>query len=107
MQSVNEIVEAIHKLPSRDQEKIRQTLEKERLEKQKEVEEQVVRFKAAEQWLKGNRAEYLGQWVCLYGDELIAHGTDALEVDRKARNAGIESPFLEHVVEEKYPFGGW
>lgn len=107
MQSVNEIVEAIHKLPSGDQEKIRQTLEKERLEKQKEVENQVARFKAAEKWLKENRAEYLGQWVCLYGDELIAHGTDALEVDRQARDAGIESPFLEHVVEEKYPFGGW
>lgn len=107
MQSVNEIVEAIHKLPLGDQEKIRRTLEKEKMEKQKEVEQQVERFKAAEKWLKENRAEYLGQWVCLYGDRLIAHGTDALEVDRQAREAGIESPFLEHIVEEKYPFGGW
>lgn len=49
----------------------------------------------------------MNQWVCLEGDELIAHGTDALEADRQAREAGIKAPFLEHIVEEKYPFGGW
>ncbi len=41
MQSVNEIVEAIHKLPSGEREKIRKLLEKEKLEKQKEVEEEI------------------------------------------------------------------
>ena len=54
-----------------------------------------------------NREKYMNEWVCLEGDELVAHGTDALEVDRRAREAGIEAPFLEHIVEEKYPFGGW
>lgn len=107
MQSVNEIIEAIHKLPGAEQEKIRRKLEEEKLEKKNQVDEQVTLFKAAEKWLKENRTEYLGQWVCLYGDKLIAHGTDALEVDRQAREAGIKSPFLEHIVEEKYPFGGW
>jgi adenine specific DNA methylase Mod len=108
MQSVDEIVEAIHKLPKNEQEKISRILERERLEKQKEVAEQVERFKAAEKWLKENRAEYLGQWVCLYGDKLIAHGTDGLEVHRKAKEAGIESPYLVRVIEEPENFvGAW
>jgi hypothetical protein len=108
MQSVDEIVEAIHNLPSGEQEKIRRTLEKEKLEKQKEVEEQIGRFKAAEKWLKENRAEYLGQWVCLYGDKLIAHGEDGLEVHRKAKEAGIKSPYLVRVIEEPENFvGAW
>ena len=108
MQSVNEIIEAIHNLPSGEQEKIRRTLEKEKLAKQKEVDEQVRRFHAAEKWLKENRAEYLGQWVCLYGDELIAHGTDGLEVHRQAKEKGIKSPYLVRVIEEPENFvGAW
>jgi|SRR5215204_1137082 len=106
--TTNEIIEAIHNLPDGEREKIRRTLEKEKLEKQKEVEEQVRRFHAAEKWLKENRAEYLGQWVCLYGDELIAHGTDALEVHRQAKEKGIKSPYLVRVIEEPENFvGAW
>lgn len=108
MQSVNEIVEAIHKLPSGEREKIRRLLEKEEFEKQKDIEEQIGLFKAAEKWLQKNRAEYLGQWVCLYGDKLIAHGTDGLEVHKQAKKAGIESPYLVRVFEEPDNFvGAW
>ena len=35
----------------------------------------------------------MNQWVCLEGDHLIAHGVDALEVHRKAKEAGIEIPY--------------
>ncbi len=108
MQSVNEIVEAIHNLPGIEQEKIRKLLESEKLEKQKKVEDQVRRFKESEKWLKENRAEYLGQWVCLYGDELIAHGADGLEVHRQAKEKGIKSPYLVRVIEEPENFvGAW
>lgn len=108
MQSVNEIIEAINNLPQGEREKIRRTLEKENLEKQKEVQEQVERFKAAEKWLKENRAEYLGQWVCLYGDKLIAHGEDGRKVFQQAKEAGIKSPYLVRVIEEPEAFvGGW
>lgn len=106
MQSVTEIVEAIHNLPNVERGKIRKILEQEKLEKRKEVDGQIERFKAAEKWLKENRAEYLGQWVCLYGDKLIAHGTNALEVHRTAKEAGIESPYLVRVVEEAAAFAG-
>lgn len=111
MQSANEIVNAIHNLPRGEQEKVRRLLieeEREREEKHKDVEEQIARFKAAEQWLKENRAEYLGQWVCLYGDKLIAHGADGLEVHRQAKEAGIKSPYLVRVIEEPKNFvGAW
>jgi len=108
MQSVNEIVEAIHKLPSGEREKIRKLLEKEKLEKQKEVEEEIRLFKASEKWLKEHRAEYLGQWVCLYGDKLIAHGADGLVVHRQAKEKGIKAPYLVRVIEEPKNFvGAW
>jgi hypothetical protein len=71
-------------------------------------EQQVERFHKALNWIDEHRAEYLGQWVALEGDRLIAHGPDALAVDRAARAAGIESPFLEQVREKEGPFcGGW
>ncbi len=106
--TASEIIEAIHNLPSGEQEKIRRTLEKEKLEKQKEVEEQVRRFRAAEKWLKENRAEFLGQWVCLYGDKLIAHGTDGKRVFLQAKELGIKSPYLVRVIEEPENFvGAW
>lgn len=108
MQSVNEIVEAIRKLPKGEQEKVRQLLEKEKLEKQKEIVEEIGLFKASEKWLEENREEYLGQWVCLYGDKLIAHGTDGLEVHRQAKESGIKAPYLVRVVEEPENYvGAW
>ncbi len=108
MQSANEIVNAIHNLPRSEREKIRKLLETEKLENQKEVEEQIRRFNAAEKWLKENRAEFLGQWVCLYGDDLISHGTDGLEVHRRAKEKGIKSPYVVRVIEEPENFvGAW
>jgi Family of unknown function (DUF5678) len=111
MQSANEIVKAIHNLPRGEQEKIRRLLieeERENEEKRKDVEEQLIRFKAAEKWLKENSAEYLGQWVCLYGDKLIAHAEDGRKVFQQAKEAGIKSPYLVRVVEEPEAFcGAW
>ena len=108
MQSADEIVKAIHNLPKSEQEKIRKTLEREKLEKQRDVEEQIRRFNAAEKWLKENRAEYLGQWVCLYGDQLIAYGEDGRKVFQEAKEKGIKSPYLVRVIEEPENFvGAW
>ena len=71
------------------------------------VEEQLARFRKALKWIDEHRAEYLGQWVALEGDRLISHGPDVLQVDAAARAAGIVSPFLEQVLEEKPFCGGW
>ena len=65
------------------------------------------KYRRAKEWLRANEAEYMNQWVCLEGNELIGHGADANEVHRIAKERGIEAPFLHHLVEEKHPFGGW
>ncbi len=112
--TANEIIETIRTLPIQEKVKVYEWLDEEKREfigkaaqRREKVENQIKRFKEAEKWLAENREKYLNEWVCLDGDKLIAHGKDALEVDRQAKEAGIEAPFLEHIVEEKYPFGGW
>lgn len=46
------------------------------------------------QWLKEHQREYIGQWVALDGDQLIAHGFNAKEVFATADSLGIQSPFV-------------
>jgi Family of unknown function (DUF5678) len=111
--NLEQIIEGVRTLPFEDLDRLREVIDEERKRKQFDetkrgkLQEDMAKFKKAEKWLKENREKYMNEWVCLEGDELVAYGADALEVDRKAREAGIEAPFLEHIVEEKYPFGGW
>ncbi|MDQ3634386.1 MAG: DUF5678 domain-containing protein [Acidobacteriota bacterium] len=110
MPSVNEVVRAFNSLPKVEQEKVLEILVEgeQQNTKNKEVQEQVARFKKAEKWLKENRDEYLGQWVCLYGDKLIANGEDGRKVFQQAKEKGIESPYLVRVIEEPEAFcGAW
>ena len=60
-------------------------------------------------WMHENRKKYLGQWVALDGDRLIASGSTAKEVYARAKAEGIEIPFVELVTKrESEPFtGGW
>jgi len=59
-------------------------------------------------WLKEHRHEYMGQWVALDGDRLVAHGTNAREVFQTARKAGVKVPFIERILPiDDLPFGGW
>jgi len=110
---LEQIIEGVRTLPFEDLNRLREVIDEETRRKQFDetkrvkLQEEITKFKKAEKWLTENREKYMNKWVCLEGDELVAHGTDALEVDRRAREAGIEAPFLEHIVEEKYPFGGW
>lgn len=113
MQSVNEIIEAIHSLPKIEQEKIGKILEKEKLEKQKEAEDksarlkyQLERYKKAKKWLAENSEKYMNKWVCLEGDRLIAVSDDGRDLYQKAKEAGIEIPFIHHIVEEPKFFAG-
>lgn len=114
MQSnLEQIIEGVKSLPFDDLNRLSEVIDEERRLKQIDegkqikLQEKIAKFKKAEEWLAENREKYMNQWVCLEGDKLIAHGSDALAVDREAREAGIQAPFLEHIVEEKYPFGGW
>ena len=60
-------------------------------------------------WLEENRAKYADQWVVVEGDRLIAADADAHKVFTAAKAAGIEVPFLVHVLpEDPLPFiPGW
>jgi len=60
-------------------------------------------------WLKNPDARFLGQWVVLEGNEVIAHASEAKVAYEEARATGIRSPFLVFVPEpDESPFaGGW
>jgi hypothetical protein len=60
-------------------------------------------------WLEENREKYLGQWVALDGDRLLASGSTAKEVYSKAKAEGVEIPFVELVTgrEPVSSTGGW
>lgn len=52
------------------------------------------------EWIQQNRGKYADQWVVVEGDRLIAADTDAHKVFTAAKAAGIEVPFLVHVLPE-------
>ena len=60
------------------------------------------------QWLAEHQREYIGQWVALEGDRLIAHGVNAAEVFAAADASGIERPMVIYVEDpDAPPFAGW
>jgi poly(3-hydroxybutyrate) depolymerase len=60
-------------------------------------------------WIKQNRAEYVDQWVVVEGEHLVAADTDGHRAFSVAKAAGIDVPFLVHVLpEDLLPFlPGW
>ena len=106
-------IEIIKTLPPEDFRRLDEWIEQQkRKESQAQIKEQKLKveletYKKARQWINENSEKYMNQWVCLEGDELIAHGADGLEVHRHAIAKGIEAPFLHHIVDESLPFGGW
>jgi Family of unknown function (DUF5678) len=42
-------------------------------------------------------AGYVGQWVALEGEIIVAHGSDPVKVVAQARKAGVEIPFIFRV----------
>ena len=59
-------------------------------------------------WIEAHRDEYLGQWVALDGDRLLAYGSGAREVYLAARAAGVKAPFVEQIMPSLEPYmGGW
>lgn len=60
-------------------------------------------------WIDENREAYAGQWVAVEGDRLVAADLNALEVFAAAKAAGIEVPFVVHVLpKDPLPFvPGW
>ncbi|HEX9928013.1 MAG TPA: DUF5678 domain-containing protein [Pyrinomonadaceae bacterium] len=113
IQTAEQIIENLRALPISEQERFfdlaeeekRKVLSKKEARKAESKDEQR-KFQLALKWLGENREKYLGQWVCLDGDQLIAHGTDAVKLYQEAREKGVTIPFVEHIVEEKEAYGG-
>ncbi len=110
--TANEVIETIRTLPIKEKVKLYEWLDEEKREfkqkaqKREKSKEQFERFRKAQDWILANREKYMNEWVCLVGDQLVAHGADAREVHRKAKEAGIEIPYLEFIAEES-DWGGW
>ncbi|CAN5395554.1 hypothetical protein BH10ACI1_BH10ACI1_10520 [soil metagenome] len=107
--TVSELKQALQTLPSQEREEIREWLseaEKANRKKPKQLKSDIERQKKTDRWLKENRINYMNQWVCLDGDQLIAHGLDGRKVYQDAKDAGIKVPFMHHIVEES-DWGGW
>lgn len=111
--NLEQVTNIIRSLPIEDLDKLGKLIEEELLVKSGKgkddpnVQQTIEKYKKARTWINEHASEYMDQWVCLDGDKLIAFGNDGLEVHRKAKEAGIKSPFLHHVVDESLPFGGW
>ena len=109
--NVEQIIRSIQQLPEPEREKVRQWLEDERTSDGtgKDGQAKAGRSEKSLRWLNENRQKYLGQWVALDADRLIASGSTAQEVYAKSKAEGVKIPFVELVTEEEpAPFsGGW
>ena len=110
--NVEQIIRSIQQLPEHEREKVRQWLEDERTSDGtgKDGQAKAGRSEKSLRWLNDNRQKYLGQWVALDCDRLIASGPTAQEVYAKSKAEGIKVPFVELVIAEEEPAlfsGGW
>jgi hypothetical protein len=109
--SVDQILKSIAQLPAAERERIRRWLEEKRATNGAGHGSQAHANRSAKsvRWLHENRENYLGQWVALDGDRLIANGPTAKEVYSKAKAKGVVIPFVELVTDqEPVPStGGW
>lgn len=110
MATLEQIIDEVRSLTPAEKQKLRQALDRE-LEEPAPPQSSKPGYSTNEQeraWVEAHRDEYLGQWVALDGDFLIAHGTDARSVYDEARSRGITSPYLVHVAPKVEAYvGGW
>ncbi len=103
MASLEEIIDEMRSLSPAEQLKLRQALDREL------VQTAAVQSGSTERsWVDRHRDEYLGQWVAVEGDRLVAHGTNPRQVYLSARAAGISIPYIVHVTPKVDAYiGGW
>lgn len=108
--NLERVTTLIRALPLEDFDKLREVINlEEQVKREKEAKSnwQIERYKKARKWLDENSQKYMNKWVCLEGDKLIAVDDDGRTIYQTARDAGIEIPFIHHIVEEpKFFFGG-
>lgn len=103
MATLEQIIEEARALSPGEKRKLRQALDRE-LEQPTPLQSRA----KESTWIDRHRDEYLGQWVAIEGDTLVAHGANPREVYLAAREAGVNSPFIERVEKRQDAFmGGW
>lgn len=109
--NLKQAIEIIRTLPLEDYDKLREAIDEEEKAKRRTSEEsnqQIKRYKKTRKWLDENSKKYIGEWICLDGDKLIAHDRDGRKVYQKAKEAGVKVPFVHYIAEEPEAYwGGW
>ncbi len=106
MATLEQLIEEARKLPIEEQRRLRAALEA--LESNGDAQPAFRTHEQERAWVYAHRDEYLGEWVALEGDRLLAHGPDARQVYLTAREAGVDSPYLDRIEErETASMGGW
>ena len=59
------------------------------------------------EWLKQHEREYIGQWIALKGDQLVAQGTTGKEVFARVRELGIRDALVLLVEDPDVPYIGY
>lgn len=107
MATLEQIIEEARALSPAEKGKLRQALDRE-LEQPAPAKPGYPTNEQERAWINAHRDEYLGQWVALDGDRLIAHGPDAVSVYDEARSRGVSVPYLAHVTPNVEAYvGGW
>lgn len=103
MATLEQIIDEARSLSPAEKLKLRQTLDRD-LEQVAPAQSRAIESN----WVERYRDKYLGQWVALEGDTLIAQGTNAREVYLAARQAGIAGPYIVHITPKVDAYiGGW
>jgi len=109
-------IEVVSALLPEDKERLREWLDEQKKQngRQQDEETHEERLKRIEEthkkihaWMKENRSKYVGEWVALDGDRLVAHGKDGDEVSKELKAANTKSPFFSFIDDDDIPFAGW
>jgi hypothetical protein len=103
MATLEQIIDEARALSPSEKRQLRQALDRD-LEQSAPVQSRATESA----WVDQHRDEYLGQWVAVEGDKLIADGTNPRQVYLSARGAGVSVPFVVPVHKREDAFmGGW
>ncbi|MGD9562494.1 MAG: hypothetical protein AB7F88_09785 [Pyrinomonadaceae bacterium] len=95
--TAEQAINLIRKLPPPEREKVREWIEGSNGDTPVRPNERQERFRRAMKWIDENRQQYLGMWVALDGDVLLASGSDGKAVRAEAAGKSTATPLM-HLV---------
>ncbi len=111
--TVESILSQVRQLPPSDRERLIEELTREPKAKSEIFKSRIISTNAPYvdrtlefAWLKQHEREYIGQWIALKGDQLIARGATGKEVFASAREQGIHDALVLLVEDPDVPFIG-